>query len=141
MKANGTHAKEIALYFLGQTGVERATSALIGRSIKMAKHILEAGYSKDEVIMTIDYIISKGVKMYSLGYVSASIADVLREMEEQKTKQQASSVTEQLAEQLKQDRKAVTSDGERAKRNAEKARRLSVQSRFRKKHNFDMFEE
>lgn len=139
-KANGTDAKDIALYFLGVTGVERATPAIIGKTIAQTKHILEAGYTKDEILAVIDHVIRKGVRMYSIGYVSHAINDVLREMEQEKLKEQAKEVVKQLEENHAQSRSEVKHDDESAQRNRDKARRLGVQSRKREKFNFDMFE-
>lgn len=140
VKANGTHAKDIALHFMKVTGVERATPAIFGRTIKQAKGLLESGYTKEEVIGVIDYIINQGRNMYSIGYVNACINDVLREIEKESLAEEAKRVKEVIHEEQSKARGAVTSDGESATRNAEKAGRLGVQSRLRKKFDFDMFE-
>lgn len=141
-KANGTDAKDIGLYFLKATGVERATPAIIGKTIAQVKHILEAGYTKEEIIITIDHILAKGIKMYSIGYVSHAINDALREIEQEELKRKAKEITKQLEQSHAEKRSEVKHDDESTERNREKARRLqsSVQSRKREKFNFDMFE-
>lgn len=141
VKANGTDAKEIALHFLKQTGVERATSAIIGRSIIQAKKILEAGYSKTEIIESIDHIVNKGVQMYSIGYVSVAINETLQEIERKKLAQIGASVREEQEKSQAEIRGAVENDEQSAERNTGKAKQFGVQSRVRKKFNFDMFEE
>lgn len=139
-KVNGTDAKDVGLHFLRATGVERATPAIIAKTISQAKHILSAGYTKDEIISVIDHVVKKNPTIYSIGYISHAMNDALREINEDNVKSEAKEIAKQLEEQQLKERKAVTSDGESAKRNREKASRLGVQSRLGKKFNFDMFE-
>lgn len=139
-KANGTEAKEIALYFINATSDGRATPAIIAKTISQTKNILKAGYTKDEIIATIDYVLAKGTQLFSIGYISTCINDVLREIKEKEEKEKARIVAEEQAKQQAENRKAVTTGDESTKRNAEKARRLGVQSRKREKFNFDLFE-
>lgn len=139
-KPNGTDAKDIALHFLRETGVERVTPAIIAKTISQAKNILKAGYTKEEIISVIDHVINRGVTMYSIGYVSHAINDVLRDIEEKELKAKAKLVAQQLQEEQAKSRSEVTSDGESATRNQDKARRFGVQSRVGKKFDFDMFE-
>lgn len=141
MKANGTDAKEVALHFLKQTGVDRCTPAIIAKTISQAKHILTSGYSKEEIISVIDHVVERGVHMYSIGYVSHAINDVLKEIEQKRLQEEAKVVAQQLEEQQRQQRSEVTTDGESTNRNKDKASRFGVQSGFRKKFDFDMFEE
>lgn len=141
VQPNGTDAKDIALYFLKETGVERATPAIIGKTIKQAKHLLSQGYEKEEILSVIDHIVAKGVHMYSIGYVSHAINEVLKEIEGARIKEEAKSVTKQLEEQQLKARNEVKSDGNSAERNRNKARGFGIQSRFGEKFNFDLFEE
>lgn len=140
VQPNGTHAKDIALYFIDMTDM-RATPGIVRKTIVQAKRTLEAGYTKDEIISTIDRNLEKGVNMYSFGYIDVSINDVLREIEKEKSKVEAKKVKEEIEEMQKSQRKAVSMSDESTERNREKARRVGVQSRLRKKLNFDMFEE
>lgn len=145
IQANGTDAKEIAIHFVKLNNI-RATSHLMGKSITQAKGLLQAGFTKEEVLEAMEYAVTvKGVVMYSLGYMSASIHDLLREIkqkkEQEETKRLAEEVKEQLASQPMQTSE-VRIDNESAQRNREKAERIrnSFQSRLRKKYDFDMFE-
>lgn len=138
---NGTDAKFIALHFLQETGVDRPTSGVVARTIKQTKGLLEEGYTKDEIIATIDHLVSRGVNMYSIGYISSAIVDVTKELERANQKEQGKELRKELEKQQATDRKAVDMDGEVNSRNASKAGRFGVQSRKREKLNFDMFEE
>jgi Holliday junction resolvasome RuvABC DNA-binding subunit len=140
---NPTHAKDIALYFLELTQ-DKFTSEIVARTVKQAKALLSAGYTKEEIIEVIDVVLKQNPNVYSLGYVSASINDVLRKINEVKQREivekQREEMRTQIALEIKQSRTEVTQD-ESTTRNREKARRASVQSRFGKKFDFDMFEE
>jgi len=140
VKANGTHAKDVALHFMKATGVERATPAIFGRTIAQVKNLMEHGYTKEEIISVIDFVVSSGVKMYSIGYINSCINDVLAKIATQEHTSKAAQIKEELAKKHAEERKAVSADVESANRNAEKARRFGVQSRIGKKFNFDMFE-
>lgn len=138
---NGTDAKDIALHFLNATGVTRMTPAIVSQNIGRAKHLLGSGYSKEEVISVIDHIVASGVEMYSIGYVSSAINDVLREMKKSDDAKKGKLIAEQMEVHNAKQRGVVEKDDERAERNARKARRTGVQSRLREKFDFDMFEE
>lgn len=140
VKVNGTHAKDIALHFLEATTDERLTPAVISKTIRQAKNLLSYGYAKDEIIRVIDAIIEKGIHMYSLGYVNACINDVLKELEELDLKQKGIEEKKLLEQHAMEKRSEVVTHGESTERNRDKAGRFGVQSRFGKKHNFDMFE-
>lgn len=140
VKPNGTEAKEIGLYFLEQTGVKRMTPAIVSRTIGQVKNLLKSGYTKEEIKEVIDHNIDKGINMYSIGYISASINDALREIEEAKLKSRAGNVLEEQRKYQDEMRKAVDGGSEATKRNATKAGRFGVKSRVGEKFNFDMFE-
>lgn len=143
VKANGTHAKDIALHFV-QLAEIRTTPQIMGKTIKQAKTLLENGYSKKEVIKVIDFIIlTKKVNLYSLGYVNSSINDVLREIEQQELEEQTRIAKEewkQLAEKQATSRSEVSTNDESSERNRAKARRINIQSRKRTQPYLDMFE-
>lgn len=141
VKVNGTDAKDIALHFLKATGVERTTPAIIAKTIAQAKSILKSGYTKEEVIDVIDHVVERGVRMYSIGYVSHAINDVLAEIEEKKLQEKAKDVIKEQKEQQLAQRKEVTSSGESTNRNKGKASKFGIQSRVGKKFDLDMFEE
>ena len=134
-QANGTHAKDIAIHFLDLTTDGRYTPSVVARTINTAKSLLKSGYTKEEIISCIDYAVNvKRVKMYSIGYISVTIHDLIKEVQKLQAKQRikVTEFTERSAEQV---------DEESSKRNREKAQRNSLQSRFGKKFNFDMLKE
>lgn len=142
--ANGTHAKEIALYYLKLTQL-RATPHIMGKTINQVKNLLQAGYTKEEIIDVMEYVIlERKVEVYSFGYFSSCINDVLRDLkvmkeryEEEKKKKE---LDEQLASVQNTQRSEVSVDDQSAERNREKARRFNLQSRKRTQSYFDMFE-
>lgn len=130
---NGTHAKEVALHFLERT-TERFTPAMVKKTIGQVKTLMSSGYSKEEVIKVIDYLLDvKKVNMYSLGYVNSAINNVLEELKEIEYNNISS-----ISSQGKEYSKEVLTDEESAKRNREKAERFGADSGFGKKHNFDL---
>lgn len=141
VKANGTVAKDIGLYFLQETFVERYTPAIVKRTIGQAKGLLEAGYTDEEIRYTIDHLTAKGVDMYSLGYVSSAINDVLREKKAWEIKAKAEQMQQKISDAQSKDREVVDVDDESAERNRQKAERFNLQSRKRTKFDLDMFEE
>lgn len=137
VRANGTHAKDIALHFVNST-TGRATKNIMVKTVQQAKSLLESGYEKQEIIDAIDYVVDvKGVQMYSLGYISASINSILIEM---KQKKEIDLAKQQIASSQVQ-QKEVIHDEKSGERNKRKADRFGSQSRFREKFNLDMFEE
>ena len=141
--ANPTFAKDIAIHFLELTQ-DRFTPSIVARNVKQAKALLSEGYTKEEIIEVIDVVLKKNPNVYSLGYISASINDVLRDLNEAKKRElmekQKIEMRTQIEQQMRESRTEVTQD-ESTTRNREKARRAVVQSRFGKKFDFDMFEE
>jgi hypothetical protein len=136
-------AKEIALYFLDLTQ-DKFTPSIVSRNVKQSRELLEAGYTKEEIIRVIDAVLKRNPNVYSLGYISASINDVLRELNEFEKREAVEKQREEMRTQnaltIQESRSEVSPD-ESSERNREKARRASVQSKFGKKFDFDMFEE
>ena len=126
MKANGTVAKDIALYFLDLT-TDRYTPSIVAKTINQAKQLLEAGYTQEEITSVIDYVTTKtSIEMYSLGYVNATINDVLKKIKEEEEKQEIQKILEQAKlEQATtvEDRGDV--DSESTERNRKKLERLN----------------
>lgn len=142
VQPNGTEAKDIALYFVQQT-TGRATPSAIAKTITQAKSLLASGYTKDEVLACIDYVLQvRKIEMYSLGYINAGINSILEDVNKQKTqdliKSKASEVKEQMSALAEKDEVKV--NGESTQRNRDKLNRIGVQSGFGKKFNFDLFE-
>lgn len=143
-KANGTEAKDIAIHFVEET-TGRATPQIMKKSIIQAKILLESGYTKEEIIDVIDFIVSKkSIEMYSLGYVNACINDVLSEIKKHKSseieREKSKEVRKEIESIQECQRNEVADDVESTKRNREKINRLGTESRFGEKFNFDMFE-
>ena len=141
---NGTDAKDIALYFIDITST-RTTPAIVAKTIIQAKELLKHNYTKEEIISVIDYLIDvKKVNIYSLGYISSSINDTLREINEIKKREialkQIQETKEKLAIAFESTRNEVSDNSKTGERNREKASRTSFQSRLGEKFNFDMFE-
>lgn len=138
VKPNGTDAKDIALHFVNST-TGRATPQIMGKTINQAKSILKSGYTKTEVLDVIDYLIhTKNADLYSLGYVGASINDVLKTIRKQRAIEEAK---KQLALKQVQERSVVEVESESSQRNRSKVERFGVQSGFREKYHLDLFEE
>ncbi len=146
VQPNGTDARDIALRFF-ELRDERVTPKIIAKVINQAKHLLSASYTKKEILSVMEYVIlDKKVDVYSFGYFSACINDVLREIEKiEKTKQLEQAKEEYLKQSTSiqtSQQSEVEADDESAERNRKKAEQFgaSVQSRFREKFDFDLFE-
>jgi len=141
IKANPTQARDVALYFLDLTS-DRITPQIVARTVKQVKDVMENGYTKEELIKVIDYILDRKSGIYSFGYISASINDVLRKIYEEEDKQvrllQSVALHSQLTSTIESQREEVGVIDESTDRNRDKARGIGVQSRFGKKFDFDM---
>lgn len=135
LQPNGTDAKDIALHFIKLT-VERPTKAMYPKTIRQAKSLLTAGYTKEEIIKVIDYLVNtKHANMFSLGYINASINDVLKEIADIERVEQAKRDLALRAEQM---RNEVNHDSDSTERNRAKAGRFNIQSRKRTEHYLDL---
>ena len=147
MKANPTVAKDIAIYFLEATD-QRYTPSIIAKTIIQAKAILEAGYTKDEIIQCIDWVVDKtSVVMYSLGYISTMINKILENIKQEVDAEEKNEKLKKYKEDmltfqqglLKKEGEEV--GNEASNRNRRKANEFGNESRFGEKYNFDLFEE
>lgn len=139
MKADGTIAKEIAIYFLDKTA-DRFTPSVVAKTIIQTKTILESGYSKDEILSVIDYIIDvKKVDMYSIGYVSHAINDILKEMNKEEEIKKLREERKKQSEAFKSQEKEVEVDLESKQRNQSKLDRFGTESRKREEPYSDLF--
>lgn len=147
MKANPTVAKDIAIYFLEATD-QRYTPSIIAKTIIQAKAILEAGYTKDEIIQCIDWVVNKTtVVMYSLGYISTMINKILENIKQEVDAEEKNEKLKKYKEDmltfqqglLKKEGEEVVN--ETSDRNRRKANEFGNKSRERKKYYFDLFEE
>ena len=125
-KANPTDAKTIAFHFLDATTDGRNTSHVIAKTIRQVKDLMNVGYTKDEIIATIDYVLALGVKVYSFGYFSTCIANVLVEVNKRKASSHVVKVKEELAEMEKQAMEEVNVVDESTERNRSKLNRFGA---------------
>lgn len=140
VKANGTVAKNIALYFLDLTE-GRYTGSVVSKTVIQAKSLLSAGYTEDEIKSAIDYVLDKtSVKMYSLGYISTMINRILVNIDEDKKAEEAKRIIAEEKQLYENTVKEVKNDGESKERNRKKLDGFGVQSRFGEELDFDMFE-
>lgn len=143
MPVNPTEAKEIALEWLKLKG-DRPTPQIMSRLIKQIKGIMECGFNKEEILYTMNHVLTVKPDVYSFGYIEACINDVLRQRNAEK---QAKQAKEEVAKQIEAEpitvinsESEVTSSDETTERNRRKAERLSAKSRERTKHHFNLFE-
>lgn len=140
VKVNGTIAKDIAIHFLNSTQ-ERYTSAMVSKTIVQAKKLLEAGYNKQEIIDSIDYVVNRtSVQMYSLGYISTAINSILMKLKEEDESKRIKEIIEKQKEEHATNRIEVKYD-ESSERNKNKLDRFGTESRERKESIVDMLKE
>jgi len=131
VKPDGTKARDIAFYFFDKANL-RTTRSIIAKTITQAKSLLKSGYTYDEIIKTIDYVIDDdNIKLYSLGYLNHVINVKLGQIKEKEQKE--------FLKQAQFTIKEVTEND--TTNNTSKADRFGSKSRVGKKLNFDMFEE
>lgn len=135
MAYNPTVAKELALVFLEKIG-QRATPSVMKRTITQVKELMEFGYTDDEIKYTIDYVTRVNKNIYSFGYVCSAIDSAIKQRDKGERPKHAIKVRDVV---VTNESEVETLD-ELAERNKRKASGFGVQSRKRKKYNFDMFE-
>lgn len=140
LKSVKADALEVAQHFVKVTE-ERATPAIMAKTVSQAKVILSSGYSKEEVIRVIDYCVNvKKVKMYSIGYVSVSINSVLSQLNKEDIQQRATQIRkEQETSFAEVETKEVIPNDESKKRNQDRSSRLGVQPRIGTEPYLDLF--
>lgn len=128
-------SNDVALHFVNKSGV-RATPAMYSKTNRQAQSLLDAGYTKEEIIACIDYFIDvEKVDMYSLGYLSFNIASAIKKIRQSINKKLAD---EQRAMHTIVETKEVEYNNESAERNKKKASELGSQSGFGKKFAIDL---
>lgn len=143
MAVNPTEAKEVALEWLKLRG-DKPTPPIMSRLINQIKGLMASGFTKEEILYTINHVLKTKPDVYSFGYVEVCINDVLRQRNAIK---QAQKAKEEVAKQIEAEPIAVinsesevTSSDETTERNRRKAERLGTKSRERTKHYFHLFE-
>lgn len=133
-------AKEIAVYFVNTTNV-KASKSLMSKTIVQAKSLLSDGFTKEEIIKTIDYVINvMKIVPYSFGYVNVVISDVLPKINKLEAQQSAKIAQEEMMEFIEASRNEVRGNDESTNRNKSKLNGFGVQPRFGEELNFDLFE-
>lgn len=138
VQPNGTHAKEIALHFLKASN-QPLTKSNVAKTIKHVMSTLGNGYTRDEVFLVMDNVfeVRKVKTVHSFGYIVSCLDQVL---EEKRAAEQAVIILAASEQAISKQRDEVKED-DSTERNQQKAARTQLQSRLRKKFNFDMFEE
>lgn len=132
MAYNPTVAKELALDFLEQIG-QRPNPAVMARTIKSIRELMESGYNDEEIKYAMDYTLTIKPDIYSFAYISTTIDKALR-IRAKKQPHHAIDVREVVVTKESE----VTENVGLAERNKRKADRASVQSRKRAEHYLDM---
>jgi hypothetical protein len=133
-------AKDIATYFVNSTNM-KASKALMSRTIVQAKSLLSDGFTKDEIIKTIDYVINvKKVDLHSFGYINVVISDMLPQVLKYETRLSVQDANEKVSAFIEASRNEVRGNDESTNRNKSKINGFGLQPRFREELDFDMFE-
>lgn len=145
-KQISSDAKEIAFYYFEATNVNKTTPNIIKKTISQAKSLLTYGYTKEEILKVIDYIVNvKKVKMYSIGYVFSAINNILKEIDKIEVEKRQKEIVEQTKKEIASTNEAkrneVILNNESTKRNQDKLNRFGIQSRFGKEFDCNMFKE
>lgn len=134
-KANGTIARDIALYFFEKID-KRCTPSMVAKTVVQAKSLLSSGYTEEEIINTIDYIVDEtSTKIYSLGYINSAINSVLEEVNKKKNKE----IVKQQEKEIEATSEEVI-DVESRERNERKIDGFGAESWKRKEPYSDLFE-
>lgn len=135
MAYNPTVAKELALFFLEKIE-QRPTPTTMARTIKQIKEMMEFGYTDEEIKYAIEYALKANPNVYSFGYVATLIDKALK----LRIKKPAPVHAVDLHTITVTKESEVEKLDELSERNKRKSSEFGVQSRKRKKYNFDLFE-
>lgn len=144
MLVNPTQAKELAVLFLNLSN-QKVTKSNMPRTIRAVKDLMSGGVSYEDIKYAVETMLSRKPDIYSFNYIVMGIDDVLDErkklLAQEEGKKLKRDAEKSLMESLKvtSESEVVQSD-ETAERNRRKAEGLGIQSRFREKHYFDLFE-
>jgi len=134
-------AKDIATYFVNSTDM-KASKSLMSRTIVQAKSLLSDGFTKDEIIKTIDYVIKvKKVDLRSFGYINVVISDMLKDVIKYEASLSAQNAQQDVVAFIEASRNEVSGSDESTNRNKSKLNGFGVQPRFGEKLDFDIFTE
>jgi hypothetical protein len=106
-----------------------------------AKSLLSDGFTKDEIIKTIDYVINvKKVDLHSFGYINVVISDILPQVLKYETQLSVQDANKKVSAFIEASRNEVRGNDESTNRNKSKINGFGLQPRFREELDFDMFE-
>lgn len=134
-------AKDIATYFVNSTDM-KASKSLMSRTIVQAKSLLSDGFTKDEIIKTIDYVIKvKKVDLRSFGYINVVISDMLKDVIKYEASLSAQNAQQDVMAFIEASRNEVRGSDESTNRNKSKINGFGVQYKFGEGLDFDIFTE
>lgn len=134
-------AKDIATYFVNSTDM-KASKSLMSRTIVQAKSLLSDGFTKDEIIKTIDYVIKvKKVDLRSFGYINVVISDMLKDVIKYEASLSAQNAQQDVVAFIEASRNEVRSSDESTNRNKSKINGFGLQPKFGEELDFDIFTE
>ena len=127
-----TDAKEVALYFCEAKQINPSQKGVMPSAINNAKRLLADGWSVDEIMETIDYVLNTNPSVYSLGYLSFCIESVQEKIQKKRSALIDKAAVQQATQRAESEVKEIEYD---ARRNDEK---FNTKSSIRKKRNFDL---
>lgn len=134
-------AKDIAVHFVNSTDM-KASKALMSRTIVQAKSLLSDGFTKDEIIKTIDYVKNiKKVNLRSFGYINVVISDFLPSVLKYEAQQSSQETQQKIMDFIEASRNEVRGVDESTNRNKNKLNGFGIQPKFGEELDFDIFTE
>lgn len=135
-----SNAKDIAIHFINSTNL-KASKVLMSKTIIQAKSLLSDGFTKEEIIKTIDYIVNvKKINLYSFGYINAAISSILHEVLKHEASLSTKDTEKQITVFIEASRNEVQKHDQSTNRNKSKINGFGIQPRLGEKLDFDMFE-
>jgi hypothetical protein len=135
---SATDAKDVVSYFMAKAKLP-ASPSTYARTTQQVKILLQGGYTKEEIIACINYLIDvRAVEVYSFGYINSSISSILKTATKHYN---AILAQKQVSEMTFETSREVMEKDETTSRNREKAGRFGSESGFRKKFDFNMHTE
>ncbi len=133
-------AKEVAIYFADSTNI-KISKSFMSKTIIQAKSLLSDGFTKEEIIKTIDYVINvRKLIPYSFGYINAVISNLLPEIIKLEAQHSAKNTQKEMMKFIEASRSEVIDVDKSTNRNKSKLNRFGIQSRFGEELDFDLFE-
>jgi len=135
----GKDAKECVMHYIDKAMDGKASKAFISRSMVNAKSLLNDGFTKEEIIAVIDYSLDvKHLNVFSFGFYNTCIDNMLREANQYQQQIILAEQSRHIASLNQTTRDEVQANDDSTERNRNKSEYFGVQSRLRKKLDFDM---